>query len=223
MIKITYFWLVILCLGSLQAATGYIDQLSKEELDAFKKGEFLVSTQKRKNKSWPRVKVRAFLRASPIESVAMFAAYDYQKNYIPNLVKSEIHSQKEPTNIEVHYELSMPWPLSNSHYIHGHHLKSPSKDHYQVNWYLVKSDSAENVDGFAYFEPYEGGTLMTYESEVDPKSFFAGIFRKFMIRDVKASIDAIIKTTLMAKEKKPELLKKYIQKIDAALAGKKAY
>jgi len=187
-----------------------------------------IKTQEIKDQVWPRVVVTAHIDATPLESVAIFAAYDYQKNYIPNLIESKVHLEKVSANsndTQVEYTLDMPWPLSDGHYIHGHKLTRPAPNSYKVEWYMVKSDSAEDVYGEALFEPSGPGkgTTLTYVSNVTPKSFFAGIFKKMMLKDVRASVEAIIKTTEEKTKNNPELVSKYSDKINKVLSGQEAY
>ncbi len=191
--------------------------------------KIVPQTKEIKGEAWPEVKARVLIKAKPLESVAIFAAYDYQKEYIPDLMDSEVIVEKVgPTSndTQVRYILKMPWPLGNSEYIHGHELTSPKKDAYKVRWYMIKSDSAEKVQGHALFEPHPEKpefTLMTYKSLVTPKSFFAGIFRELMVKDVVKSIKAIRSTTEALAQKNPGLVNSYSEKIKDVLSGKRAY
>jgi hypothetical protein len=200
--------------------------LAKEELKGTK---IAIETTEVENEVWPQVNAKALIKASPLASAAIFAAYDYQKNYIPNLLESKVTLEKvgaKDNDTHVSYRLEMPWPLGDSKYIHGHKLTSPKEGSYKVSWYMVKSDSAENVQGYALFEPHPGNpkyTLMSYTSLVSPKSFLAGIFKKLMVGDVIKSIEAIRSTTEKLVKVEPKLVKKYQDKIENVLAGNKAY
>ncbi|MCR9205428.1 MAG: hypothetical protein NXH75_12670, partial [Halobacteriovoraceae bacterium] len=128
------------------------------------------------------------------------------------------------TNVQ--YALDMPWPLSDSHYTHGHELTKLKDNSFKVRWYVVKSDSAEMVKGHAIFRPHptlKGQTQMSYVSLVRPKSFLAGIFKKIMVGDVIKSLTAIKTTTENLTKTDKELVKKYQDKIRQVLAGKRAY
>lgn len=191
--------------------------------------EPVVETKQVKGEVWPEVTVKVLIKATPLQAVAVFAAYDYQKNYIPNLLKSEVISEEvsaEKNDTQVGYKMDMPWPISDSEYIHGHELSAPATNEYKVRWYMVKSDSADNVQGYAHFVPHpalKDFTLMTYVSQVSPKSFFAGALKKLMVGDVLKSIEAIRNTTATLVKDKPEIVKKYSDKIRLVLSGKAAY
>lgn len=182
-----------------------------------------------KDEVWPELHIVATIEADPLTAVAIFAAYDYQKNYVPNVLESsvvleEVEGSKNKTNVK--YKLDMPWPLSDSQYIHGHELTAPEADQYKVRWYVIESDSAELVKGHALFAPHptlKGKTQLTYVSLVRPKSFLAGMFKKIMVGDVIKSITAIKTTTETLAQKEKELVEKYSDKIRQVLAGKRAY
>jgi len=143
-----------------------------------------------KNEVWPEIHIVATIDTDPLTSTAIFAAYDYQKHYIPDLKESKVileKVQKKTNETHVKYTFDMPWPLSDGHYVHGHEITKTKKGSFQVRWFLVESDSAELVRGEATFSPHPtetGKTQLTYVSLVRPKSFLAGIFKKIMVGDV---------------------------------------
>ena len=191
------------------------------------KGFILNTLAKKKDQVWPEIEVWAFIEAPALVSVAIFAAYDYQKEYIPNLIKSEVVGQPSPTEVHVSYELDLTWPIPNQLYTHGHHFSSPEKDHYLVRWFMVKSNSMKAVDGFAYFRPYQlgdrQGTLMTYRSLAEPQSSWVGILGRFMVKDVERSLRTTVTTIENLHAKKNPLVERYTIKIRRALNGQKAY
>ena len=208
-----------------------LESLYAQSSELIKKLELApsVKTEVIKDKVWPKVTVEAVINAKPIEAAGLFAAYDYQTEYIDGLKQAKIHSQnitKTSNDIQVAYILSMPWPLGDSHYIHGHKLTSPSKGSYQINWYLVKSDSVDDINGFARFSPVPGHpnkTLVHYETLVSPKSFLAGVFKKLMIGDVLKSVKAVKNITEALLRTQKKTVDKYADKIRLVLSGKKAY
>jgi hypothetical protein len=208
---------------SLQAT---VPKLSMDELAKIAEMGHVTRTIPIKDATWPKVEVKILINATPLSSVAIFAAYDYQKNYVPNLTKSTIHKLLSPTQIQVEYELKMPWPLSPAKSVNHHILSSPSQGHYQVSWTSISNTSAKEVEGRASFLPFPGKknkTLMIYESRVVPKSFFAGIFRKLMVKDVEKSIKATQKRTEELIQQKSTILIDYENKIIKALKGKNPY
>ena len=64
---------------------------------------------------------------------------------------------------------------------------------------------------------------MTYFTFIEPKSIFAGIFRKLMQKDIIKSVEAIKDAAEKVPKKNPTLAEKYKNKITTALSGTKAY
>ena len=214
----------------LLSFTSLAGDIDSTQLTKIKEEGPITSTKKIENKVWPEVTVKTFIPAGALESAAIFAAFDYQHTYIPNLTESEVVKEKvkdKKNEIHVRYIMDMPWPISDSEYINGHSFsKDESRKSYQVDWFMVKSDSAEELKGSASFSPFPGdeeNTLMIYKAHVTPKSFMAGALRKFMIRDVKASVQATVDEVKKLKKEDSKLLKKYSDIFSDILSGKQAY
>ncbi|MBC98074.1 MAG: hypothetical protein CME63_10010 [Halobacteriovoraceae bacterium] len=230
-LKLLSSLILSLCFISVHATDN--DQ-NQKNLAKLKKEGPQASTKKIEGKVWPEVTVMAYIPASPLESAGIFAAFDYQKEYIPNLKKSEVikeeikeKSQGKISTIHVSYLMDMPWPVSDSEYINGHTFsQNKDKKSFTVKWFMVKSDSAEDLEGQASFSPFPGeekATLMIYKAHVDPKSFIAGALRKFMVKDVLASVKATTKEIEKLKKDESKLIKKYADIFRDILSGKRAY
>ncbi len=213
----------------LLSFTGLAQQSDESSLSNIKKNGPIVTTEKIKDKVWPKVSVKAYIPATSLEAAAIFAAFDYQNKYIPNLLKSEVVAYKTSENglqVDVRYVMDMPWPISDSDYINAHYFKgNHDKATYSVHWFMVESDSADDLKGSATFTPLpkDEGCLMVYQAHVDPKSFMAGALRKFMIKDVKASVNATVQEIVRLKKSESKLLKKYSDIFRDILSGKRAY
>jgi hypothetical protein len=197
--------------------------IDKTEYLKLEQGELIIHQIKVKDNSWPRLNINLIIDSSPIEALAIFLALDHQKNYLPGLLKSTPVKHISPTEVLTEYELELPWPLANSHYTHGSNFKRVSENKYQSSWYMTKSDSAHSVTGEVYFTEYKNKTLMQYTTLIRPKSALSGIVRGFMIKDTRASMEAIRTETQRAKKNDKELLKKYVSYIQRALQGENVY
>lgn len=196
--------------------------IGKEQQEQLNKFEMVVTTKEKPGKTWPIVEMRRIVRATPLTSVAIFLALDHQKEYVPNLLKSVPAKHISPTEVHTDYELKLPWPLSNSVYTHASKL-SKKGDCYWVSWYMVKSNSADTVEGFSSFCPHPKGTYMEYQSFLEPKSLFAGLFEGSMIKDTSDGIEAIMKYIEKCEKSKKWLVEKYSKYILDALDGKNVY
>lgn len=198
--------------------------LDKADFDKLSASQAVVKTKQIEGLSWPELTIYLKFDASPLEAVAIFYGLDHQKDYIPNLVKSEVVKEETPTRVYVDYELKLPWPLANSKYLHGHELSfNKEASEYLVKWWMEKSTSAEKVEGSALFVPYKDATILVYNSVVVPKSIFASFVESTMIKDVQKSLIAARDETIRAKKEDKNLLNKYVSFINNALSGKFSY
>lgn len=209
---------------SFTTNASIIDDLNQDDLAKLDKGENIVKTTEIKGLVWPEITIYQKIEATSLEAVAIFYALDYQKEYIPNLIKSDVVKEETPTKVFASYELKMPWPISNSKYTHGHELTYQA-DHssYKVRWWMVESTSTEKVEGSATFETYNQQAIMKYQALVVPKSFFASFVKSRMLEDVEKSLNATREAIKRAKKENKEILHKYISFIENALKGKFSY
>lgn len=220
----TYFFTILVTLFSTTYvwAQNLENELSLSDLKAVTAREFVLKTQELEGSVWPEITYYAVIEATPLESVAVFAAYDAQKDYVPNVIKSTPIKHVTATDVLTDYELHMPFPIPNAKYIHGAKILKHKND-YEVEWYMVESSSAEVVKGSVYFQSYEGKTLMRYKSYVKPKSVFGSLVKKAMLSDVLKSITAIRNFTEKSKRENPIFISKYSEFITRALNGEFVY
>lgn len=197
-------------------------ELSAEELGRVNAREFIVKTKDVPGSAWPEITYYALIEASPLESIALFAAYDLQKTYIPNLLVSTPVKHVSPTDVWTRYELKIPFPLPNAKYVHGAKIFK-HQDDYETTWYMVESSSTENVNGSAYFRAYKGKTLFKYKSFIVPKSIFGSFVKKMMFKDVDKTIKAIANYIEKNKQENSPAIFKYSEFITRALKGEFVY
>ncbi len=219
------FTLILTCLlisgFEVFADFNFQTELTKQELESLNKSP-LIKTYETEH-SWPDVVLYQLIEATALESVAIFYALDYQNQYIPNLKVSQVIKTVSPTIVHTRYVMGMPWPLSDTEYIHASELSHKKPSSYKVKWWMVQSSSTDKVEGYAIFIPYKGKTLMKYFAHVQPKSFLATLVKNKMVKDVESSLVATRKAIEETKAKRLDLMKKYVSYIDQALLGKKVY
>lgn len=179
--------------------------------------------RKDKNGPWPEFEVITTIRATPLESVAIYYALDYQKEYVPGVIKSEVIGQPTPLEAITSYEFKTPWPLPNSTYTNGSKLTKITNETYRVNWWYISNSSADDVFGSATFEPDPQGSKLTYRSYISPKSSLAALFKNTASSDIAKTIEVIKKHIETLKERKSVILDKYKTKILDALSNKYTY
>lgn len=218
--------LLLLALGFSPMAKAQKDspikELTRDEIAALEKGELIQKTKEVPGSAWPEITQYLIIEASPLESMGIFSALDYQQAYVPNVIKSKPVKHISPVEVLTEYEMHVPFPLSNAHYTHGSVVHNYEED-YELTWYKVESSSTEEVTGSAYFSPYKNGTLFRYRSYIRPKSIFGSLVKKLMLKDVKKSIDSIRKHIEKLKRENSPLLSKYSEFIKNAIKGEFVY
>lgn len=205
-------WLTLLLLILTQNLYALdLSKLDREQRDKLFKGEFVLLAHEVQDNPWPRLEIFKFVDSDPLSIAAFFADFEEQTEYVPELVKAKIVNSK-PLDVQVAYEMNLPWPVPNAVYTHGHHLSSPAKDQYKVEWYLVSSTVAEAVNGHAEFIGQDGRTLWHYEALVRPKSALAGLFVGTMKSDTIKSLSATLNAFELWRREKPVKLKQSVER-----------
>lgn len=201
-------------------------ELSSEEIGLIEQGQIIQKTKEVEGSAWPEITLYLLVEASPLESMGIFSALDYQQSYVPNIIKSKPIKHLSALEVLTEYEMHVPFPLSNAHYTHGSVVHNYQED-YELTWYKVQSTSTESVLGSAYFSPYTLGvknvTLFRYRSYIKPKSVFGSLVKKLMLSDVKKTIVSIRAQIEKLKKENSPLLPKYTGFINGALKGEMVY
>ena len=192
----------------------------KEKLKLAREPVVKESTQN--DSYWPAITLYMTIPLTPLEAVAVFAAYDHQKDYVPGVVLSTPIKHVSSTEVWCRYRYRSPWPLPDVNYVHTNRLKAKGKA-FEVEWEMIESDAMDRVYGRAVFEPFNGQTLLEYHVESSPYSVIAFFFKGRMKREVVSTVSAIVSYMGKMKRKNPILLEKYKGYITDALAGKKVY
>ena len=219
---LTTFLVTLLSISYAHAQIDIETELTKEEVKLINARELVIKTREIKGLVWPELTFYMVIDATPLDSMAIFSGYDLQKDYIPDMLKSQPVKHVSATDVQTAYEMHMPFPISNAVYIHGAKIFRHQND-YETQWYMVESTSAEEVKGSAYFQPMNGKTLLRYRSLVVPKSILGSLVKKVMMRDVEKSLVSIRSYTEKMKRENPALVIKYSEFITRALNGEFVY
>lgn len=202
--------------------TSIVKELNEAQLAQLEAGDLVLKTKELKSSAWPEITIYTLVEATPIEAMGIFSALDYQKEYVPNVIKSKPIRHLSATEVLTAYEMHTPFPLSNALYTHGSIVHQYDED-YELTWYKVESTSTEMVSGSAYFSPYKKGTLFRYVSLIKPKSLFGSLVKKIMLKDVQKTISTIDHHIEKLKKENSPLLVKYSEFISRALKGEFVY
>lgn len=131
-------------------------------------GEPVVKTREVEGYPWPEVTVYQRIAASPEEVMAVYADFNGQVGYLPNLVESRIVKRLSRNSFQVFYEYEVAGPNERYTVVTG---VSRSSGGFRVAWDLVRARYARRLSGQMRVEAFDSGALMEYTNRVDPGFF----------------------------------------------------
>ena len=166
------------------------NDLTPQELNNLQKGQSVKRVMNLKGKDWPQVTIMMIIPHSPKQNMDVFKNFESHKNFIPDLIKSEIIRKISEKEIDVAFEMKMPWPLSKSVYSSKHFIEEKGEDRL-LSWKLIKSNQMKASEGKVIVETFEGKTLFTYTNHITPDSSFAGMFKDRVEGDIEKTAKII--------------------------------
>jgi hypothetical protein len=203
--------LLISLYASFGSATTPSAELNQAELARLTNKELIIHSKEISSCPWPEITVFALIDVSPVEAAALFANYQDQKKYIPDLVKSDPARRIADNEMIVDFEMRLPWPLANSKYSTGNIFYTLPNNEYQVCWYLVESDTLIDSKGIVQFIPYAKKTLLKYQALIHPDSKFASVFSSRAKPAVTKTVQAIVSYVEEIKRTNPEKVQELVK------------
>lgn len=197
-----------------------LNQLKKQQVEKLNQGGIVMLEDAQKDLPWPKVDAHLKFEVSPLDALAVFAAFDAQKNYVPNLMESTPIEVRDVSKVFVRYEMNHPWPIPNNRYVHGHELKKNAEHDYEITWWMVESNSAKSVEGSARFYRSDDETYMHYQSLVVPESTFASLLKGSMLSDVEETLKVIRQKTHEYAKNDPKFMQEYRELLSQTFQNK---
>lgn len=166
--------------------------ITDEEKTKLLKDEMITYVEWKKELIWPVVSIRVPLKGSPEENLKVFMEFDKHKDYVPDVVKSKVTKTIDENHLEVFFEMDMPWPVNKSTYTNLYTLTSPQPGSKKIEWKLIDGNVLKDTYGFLHFIPYEGKTLLEYQTTIVPKSSLAKMFKSRVQSDVELAVQKIV-------------------------------
>lgn len=178
-------------------------ELTAAQKQELAKGSMIKTVTWKEGYVWPEVKILTVMNHAPQDNINEFLNFETHKTYIPDMIESRIVKKASANNMQVYFEMEMPWPVKKSSHTTNNVITNNNDGSYTLKWNLVKADFLKATDGFMTFHPYEGKTLLEYVTQIVPNSSLAGMFKDRVAGDVEKSVIKITKhlnTTLNKKE-----------------------
>lgn len=173
--------------------TFAMDPITTSENEKLMKGEMVQNVKWKEGYVWPEVSIRVLIDHKPEENITEFLKFETHKDYIPDVLDSKIVKKITPENFHVYLAMEMPWPVKKSEQVTNNVLSKGEDGSFTLKWNLVKAEFVKATDGFVTFKPYNGKTLMEYQTFIVPNSSFAGMFKDRVATDVNKTVKTITK------------------------------
>jgi hypothetical protein len=118
--------------------------LTDAERERIERGELVVRTRAVEGFPWPEVTVYARVAAAPAEVMAVYADFDAQATFLPEMVQSRIVERDGPTAWRVFYEYEVAGP--NERYTVAVRLSRVAGG-YHATWNLITARYARRLGG----------------------------------------------------------------------------
>ena len=213
-LRLSFLFAAILLYASVGFSMAPAPELTQPEFAKLANRELIIHSREIPECPWPEFTVFALIDVSPAEAAALFANYQDQKRYIPDLVKSDPVKKIAANETIVRFEMRLPWPLANSKYSTGNVLNRLDDNEYEIIWYLVESNCLTDSRGAVQFRPYGKKTILKYQSLIHPDSRLATVFASKAKNGITKTVQAIVTYLEEPKRKDPH---KTQQLVDALL------
>jgi len=191
--------------------------LTDTDVDRLGRGEVVVRIQEIDGYPWPEVTVYRRAAATPEEVVAVYADFEGQAGYLPNLVQSRVVTRLSARSFHVSYEYEVAGP--NERYtVLATVGRSPGG--FRVSWDLLRARYARRLSGQMSVDPFDSGALIEYRNRVDPG--FLGVHLgspETTARQLVETVQALAAHVTRVKVEEPERLATLTRVLRAMLDG----
>jgi hypothetical protein len=208
--------IALIASAALLSAESLLDDLDKAQLDQVVRGEQVVTMQDVQGNPWPRLKLYQMVHATPEEVAAVFFDYTSAKEYIPKIFKSDISRRITPCVLDVDFGIDIPL-LPDELYTVRNSLMAGRDGSYCVTWNLVRALQTKAIEGNLRIEKFEEGAVIRYTNLVTPGSAMARLLKLIAMKQMRNTVQAIVRQVEKQKRENPPALKEEILSLQQAL------
>lgn len=166
---------------------------------------------------WPEVTVYRQVRASPEEVMALYADFEGQARYLPELVTSRVVERVGPATLHVFYEYEVTGP--NERYTVAVTVARLEAG-LEARWELLAARYARRLSGHLRVRPHAGGALIEYASRVDPGTLGATLGSPAsVVRSLQNTVQALAGEIERRRAVEPEAVGDLVRRLAAMLDG----
>ena len=168
-----------------------------------------METRAIENFPWPEVVAMRRVAAPPMAVMAVYADFDGQARYMPEMVTSRIVGRDGPAAFRVYYEYEVPGP--NEQYTLAISLHRTG-DAYEARWSLISARYSRRLSGDVRVTPYDGGALVRFTNRVDPGKLGATFGNADSVaRRLRTTVETLTTQVLKLATENPDRLRELTQ------------
>jgi hypothetical protein len=192
--------------------------LTDAERERIERGELVVRTRAVEGFPWPEVTVYARVAAAPAEVMAVYADFDAQATFLPEMVQSRIVERDGPTAWRVFYEYEVAGP--NERYTVAVRLGRVAGG-YQATWNLITARYARRLGGEMRVVENGDGSLVRYVSRVDPGTLGVTLGSPESVeRRLRVTVQALARHVERLRTERPDALTALVRTLRLAMDGR---
>lgn len=146
------------------ASAAGLPALAAEEWRRLDRAETVVHERTAPGCPWPEVVAYRRARATPTAVMAVYADFERQAEYVPEMVMSRVVG-RDANVFRVSYEYEVTGP--NERYTVIVTVERADEG-WRARWTLISARYARRLEGALTVLPYADGSLRVYASRVDP-------------------------------------------------------
>lgn len=219
---------IIMILISGKVLPKTISVLPPGDKEKVERGELVLYEEKVPDATWNKLVYFKMIPVNAKTAMAIFSDFEAHKNFVPNMILSQIVKTHKPWEMDIKFELDLPWPVPNAVYTTKNKIEKMlgnNSTSYKVSWSQVEANSTEKSFGSCSFvHVSDKKSLMIYENFVEPKSIFATFFESKAVSDTTETVKAIFIQIISVAGKGPsEKLSAQISNFEKLLPAKNSY
>jgi hypothetical protein len=202
--------------GAVLAGAVEADRaLSDAERERVDRGGLVVRARPIEGFPWPELTVYARVAAAPAEVMAVYADFDAQATFLPEMVESRIVGRDGPTAWRVFYEYEVIGP--NERYTVAVRLGRVAGG-YHATWSLVTARYARRLGGEMRVVEHGDGSLVRYASRVDPGTLGVTLGSPESVeRRLRATVEALARHVERLRAERPDALTALVRTLRLAV------
>lgn len=195
--------------------------LTAAERERIDRGELAVRSRRVDGFPWPELIVYARVAAAPAEVMAVYADFDAQATYLPQMVRSRIVGRDGPTVWRVSYEYEVAGP--NERHTVAVRL-GREVGGYHATWNLVTARYARRLSGEVRVVEDLGGSLIRYVSRVDPGTLGVTLGSPESVEQrLRATVQALVHRVERLRSERSEDLAALVRALRLAMDDRDAW